>query len=197
MGMHKQPSLIYTVIFFLKTTLFNIVVNPTLAIFVPFIIIFVVTKDVDNRALLFLMIVFCFTFQFTRSFNLSLHKQFGNKTDVSIFYRLLPVKNIILSKALIITIIIYAVTINSALIFSMYKSNELPDVQEIVIHYNQETAITSFTGSYLDARGFKRTFTQYYFPSLFFGIVNDINSWQVFPGYVILLPMFFITLSSL
>ena len=195
--MSKQPSLIYTVIFFLKTTLFNVVVNPLLAIFLPFIIFFVATKDIDNKAILFLMIIFCFTFQFTRSFNLSLQKQYGKKNNVGIFYKLLPVNSTILSKSIILTIFIYSIFIYCLLTFFMYKSNQLPDVDDIVIQFDPNIAVTTFSGTFLDARGFRHHFKIYYFPSLFFGIIRDINSWPVFPGYLFILPLLFIAVTGL
>ncbi len=181
---------LHTTLFFIRTTLFSLHVNPLLLTIIPFILISSFTNDLDKAGILFCMILLSFTGLLLRPFTLTNSVDNDNSTNISLLYKLLPIKRSVIHRSLIFSILFYSILIYTVLGLLLINSLTLPALEDLSVSYNCETHISYLTGSYYGPRGLLHTFAEYRYPSMLFGAVQDHSGWKLFPFALLLLPLF-------
>ncbi len=188
--MRSPSTTLHTTLFFTRTTLFSAHVNPLLLTLIPFAIISSTTNDLDKAGVLFCMIVLSFTGLLLRPINLTHGDNHDTGTNLSLFYKILPIERSVIHKSLVFSVLLYTTLIYTVLTLLLINSLTLPSLDDLSISYNSETHITYLTGSYHGSRGLLHQFAEYRYPSALFGALQDRSGWPMFPFAVLLLPLF-------
>lgn len=187
--MKKIKVLIYTTLFFLKTTLFSIHVNPLLLTLIPFSLLFTFTKDLDKAGILFCMLLFPLTGILLKPLSLSSNRQNGNSTNLNLFYQLLPLEKKMILTSLCMTILIYSFLLYIPFAFLLSNSLTLPRLDDLIVAYSSDSHLTYLSGTYYGPRGLLHYFSDNQYPSLIFGILKEESGWPLFPGALFLVPL--------
>jgi hypothetical protein len=183
-------------LFFCRTTLFSFWVNPILVVIGPFLFLFYATKDLNKHAALFLMLVVCFTFLFTKPFLYDTETQRDRSLNLGLFFTLVPLSPRRLYSSIILTFFLYSVVAQVVLFFLLYRLSLFPSLDSFQIVYDPVTKIGIYSGTYIDSRGFTQKAWDYIYPSVVFGIVRDRSGWPVFTGFYFLTPLFLIVYTT-
>jgi len=196
----KRLLIPYFSLFFLRTTFFNIRFNPILVVVLPFIAFFYYSGDLDTRAILFLMCLFCLTPLYSKKLKIYLSSsEKENTINIGHFYQLLPIPRKFLSISLMLSVFLYSLFIQVVLFAIFLYSNKLPPINDLTFTYDKKLHTSVITGTYevLAPPNFNVMVTKPYknitHPYITGGIVRDNSGWPFYPGYKIIFPIFFVT----
>ncbi len=187
--MTNIKQLVHTTLFFLKTTLFSIHVNPLLLTLIPFSLLCAVTKDLDKAGIMFCMILFTLTGVLLKPLSLDLKQKNGNGTNLNLFYKLLPLEKNTIHISLFLTILIYSLLLYIPFAILLNNSLSLPALDDLTVAYSSESHLSYLSGTYYGPRGLLHHFNENQYPSLLFGILKERSGWQLFPGALFLIPL--------
>lgn len=185
----RNRELIHTTLFFIRTTLFSVHVNPLLLLLIPFAILFAITGDLDKTGVFFCMLLFTITGLTLKKIQLHSSSRTSSNT-VSTLFRLLPIETQTTYSSFLLSSFIYSLILNVLFAFLLKSSLSLPDLDALTVAFNPETAISTVSGTYYSARGFLMTHSQYAYPSLIFGTLTSTEGWPSIPGALVILPLF-------
>jgi hypothetical protein len=188
----RSRALLHTSLFFLRTTLFDVRINPSLAVLLPFLVVLRSNK----HAALFLMLFYCLTFLFTRPFGADRGARSANTLNMGVFHKLLPVRAGLVPASLALVILFYSVVIQGVLLVCMLKAMDLPHHGEVRVSFDPGSTITTVRGVYRGPRGFERSYVLDLYPSLIFGIVKDGRGYPAVPGFAVLVPLTLISITA-